>query len=778
MTPEQIEPLDLLRTHRRLASKSAQSIDWSNLTSLRHERAAFVYPRLSTHEQRERSVWSIERQRWLEELARLDGYQAPLTKEEIELLRQQPEYPGWYQNGQILVDERDLGISGTLGRQSRTGLDHLIALVEANRVESIYTVEISRLWRDKSLTGERSLRPSSTTEHQIDVDDALRFGRLCKEQGVILVLPHMRLNLVDRMHWRIYRTEAERAAEELELMQYRLGGARTMKARQGFHPGGPNVPVGFTLDTNQDSPTYQKLLPYPPHADVVREIFRRFVSSGGSSFDVVTWCRREAILFPLPPDDLIKAMKGRWSFSRREPQESGWSVSLNLVRSIVTNPKYIGWWIYKGEIVSKTNHPPIIDQSLFWEAVSLATNHQPQRRGKAASFPPSLLSGLLYCCNHEGDPRPLVSSSVRNRHWYACDRDYRYGLADHQCFSVTNYILERPITQFIVQQCSYPEHAEAVLGQLESEYQQVRALVGEQQRRRSHLRQEIATLEANSRTLLQSEHYTPERHAQLEAAVSQKQRQLHDLDSATQSVEPRLTHYQVERVRAFLSSMQQDWEKLSLELQREFLTRIALTKVLLRHNKDYIFCRLIWRSGQIQELMIRRPYVDERTPWTEEEETLLRGNYETAPVPKLLEILPKRTWSGITSHAALLGIERKPILNGGAGISKPRWEPWEEELLRQYYTATITREELKAALPHRHLDVIKHKAGRMGLRWVHRQPWEPNLRWIEVPEGTFDCVPNATGVLFDDGPCRPSPTERASRSSRRPSATDPGCSGQ
>ncbi len=252
-----LEESELLRRVGRLADRDSRPRDWANLTELPHERMAFVYPRLSTHEQRERSVWSIERQRWLEELAQGDGYQTSLSKEEVGAKRESETYEGWYRNGQIIVDERDLGISGTLGRRNRLGLDHLIHLVEADRVESIYTVEVSRLWRDKSLTGDRRLRSRDGSERGVDVEDALSFGRLCKEHNVILVMPHMRLNLNDRMHWRIYRTEAERAAEELEMMQYRLGGARAMKARQGFHPGGPSIPAGYTLDTDKQSPTYR-----------------------------------------------------------------------------------------------------------------------------------------------------------------------------------------------------------------------------------------------------------------------------------------------------------------------------------------------------------------------------------------------------------------------------------------------------------------------------------------------------------------------------------------
>src|SRR3712207_180767 len=123
---DEASQLELLRRSGRLRDQAARSVDLASLTALPHQRLAFVYPRLSTHEQRDRSVWSVERQRWLEDLARLDGYEAPLTREEVDALRARPDYPGWYQNGQIVVDERDLGISGTLGRQSRLALHHLI----------------------------------------------------------------------------------------------------------------------------------------------------------------------------------------------------------------------------------------------------------------------------------------------------------------------------------------------------------------------------------------------------------------------------------------------------------------------------------------------------------------------------------------------------------------------------------------------------------------------------------------------------------------------------
>ena len=78
-------------------------------------RRAFVYQRLSTHEQRKKSLWSLEMQDALSEQAKADGYRGD----------------------QIIVERRDLGISGTKGREERPGLAALIHAIEADEVEAV-----------------------------------------------------------------------------------------------------------------------------------------------------------------------------------------------------------------------------------------------------------------------------------------------------------------------------------------------------------------------------------------------------------------------------------------------------------------------------------------------------------------------------------------------------------------------------------------------------------------------------------------------------------------
>jgi hypothetical protein len=76
----------------------------SDLVRLPLTRQAFVYQRLSTHEQRKKSLWSLEMQEALIAQAQADGYR----------------------DDQIVVERRDLGISGTKGKEHRPGLAAMI----------------------------------------------------------------------------------------------------------------------------------------------------------------------------------------------------------------------------------------------------------------------------------------------------------------------------------------------------------------------------------------------------------------------------------------------------------------------------------------------------------------------------------------------------------------------------------------------------------------------------------------------------------------------------
>jgi site-specific DNA recombinase len=234
----------------------------SDLVRLPLERGAFIYQRLSTHEQKRKNLWSLEMQDALVEQARADGYR----------------------DDQVLVEKRDLGISETKGKADRPGLAELIRQIEAGRVESVYVVHISRISRDQTLI------------------DGLEFGELCRRHGVLIVMPTRRLNLRDSMHLRLYRQEIERAADEIELLKLRLGGPLRHKALSGRWDG-RSVPPGYLLDDDPTSPNYDRYVVYEPHADVVRAIFRAQIETG-TPVGAARWLRDQGIIVPAFPPEL------------------------------------------------------------------------------------------------------------------------------------------------------------------------------------------------------------------------------------------------------------------------------------------------------------------------------------------------------------------------------------------------------------------------------------------------------------------------------------------
>jgi uncharacterized protein involved in exopolysaccharide biosynthesis len=57
--------------------------------------------------------------------------------------------------------------------------------------------------------------------------------------------------------------------------------------------------------------------------------------------------------------------------------------------------------------------------------------------------------------------------------------------------------LDEPITDLVLRRCSFAEHAEAVLAQIEAEYNTAREEARRQQRELAHLQHEVETLKHN-----------------------------------------------------------------------------------------------------------------------------------------------------------------------------------------------------------------------------------------------------------------------------------------
>ena len=218
------------RLVKKINPLKAERFDWKQQA---HSKLVFLYMRFSTQEQREQNAYSLERQEGLKKLAATNGAKPEFTSEEIAAIKSKPTYPGWYKDGQIIVEERDLiGISGQKGQESRAGFAHLIASIERDLIGAVYAVDVTRLFRDEFL-----IMPT-------------QFAKLCYDKLVFVITESAVFDMSDDMQRRVFIMQAEYAAQELAMIQSRLGGSRRAKSRSGRYAGDP-VPVGYVVLPDQ-----------------------------------------------------------------------------------------------------------------------------------------------------------------------------------------------------------------------------------------------------------------------------------------------------------------------------------------------------------------------------------------------------------------------------------------------------------------------------------------------------------------------------------------------
>jgi DNA invertase Pin-like site-specific DNA recombinase len=645
-----------------------------DLVRLPLTRHAFVYQRLSTHEQRKRSLWSLEMQEALFEQAKADGYR----------------------EDQVVVERRDLGISGTKGKAERPGLAVMIEAIEADAVEAVYVVHISRISRDQTLIG------------------GLEFGELCKQHGVLIVMPTLRLNLRDAMHMRLYRQEIERAADEIDLLKLRLGGPKRHKALSGRFDG-RSVAPGYLVDHAPTSETYERYMWYPPHAEVVRLIFQAILATGTPT-RAARWLRDRGIILPdfgadIPPEDVQRSSLVRHTHPQRCP--GGFLITPSLVQSVATNPVYLGWWLVAGRVVHTENHPPIMDEDTFMRTQHVLTDHgrPPTTRGGVTSAAPQLLSGLLWCTQHEVPVR-TPAARVKGGGRYLCDDSYTHAQTDHPCTLLDARLLDDPITDVVLRRCQFIDHADAVLAQLDTEYAAVQEDTRRRQRERRRLQQEIDTLQQNLALTR-----TPEQVAMLFEQIERRQQCLAAVsDTGTVPGRRALSATQVATVRAFLADLRTGWEGQPAALRHEFV-RLILDRVRVHTQHESIEATIVWRSGVEQHLWIERPLPQRggKERWTEADHAWLRESYASSTRQALEARFPHRSYQAIRRQAETLGLKRPQH-----GLPKPKGTSWSAKecaVLQAYAASELSVAELSTQLPGRSWDAMVSQGRLLDLRF-------------------------------------------------------------
>ena len=584
------------------------------------------------------------------------------------------------QDGSWKLFDADLGVSGTLRIDQRTGLQELVERIKAGEIKVVLVYQISRLFRDD--TG---------VEYNV-------FADICKKHNCVLVTSDgMVFNFNNRMHLKMFRFLAEYAAEYIPQQIGLLHAARMRKARRGLYAGLGSVPRGYIVDYDKHSPTYRKFIPYLKHKKPVFDLFERFYALEG---DFSTLCREvEEMPFVFPdfgPEvDRRNIRDKRW---KKVP--GGYHISRRGLLWLLTNPAYIGWWIINGDIISTDNHGRIIDREheyLFWyafERLSPFTTEGEENMQRAitprryyqkgtqetAGLLKSRIEGpngeKVYVHLSEGIHsycRPRQNTKVLHT-W--SDSEIEVDLVDGEFTTLLFAHLRQThdfdlfrqwIADVVQKQTSLLENITLQLAEID---RQQEAILDEKLGVRAHINQQIKEAVAKDPTadleLLKArfeEEAAPEferlRRRSLKYAAMEKELRA-KLPTAEEDEE---TH----TARSFadfqteLEKLAEVWDFKPFKERKEFVNLLVKKAVLSVAAPHWIRLDIHWThpawEGETLFIYRRRGV---QISWTEEEREIILSLYESAERETILSLIPDKSWNAIKKVALRLGLRRLP----------------------------------------------------------------------------------------------------------------------
>lgn len=312
---------------RTFKSKQQEDSSSYDLNALPIDKPIAVYYRQSSDEQVGNLNTDMQRIDLVEDLKRL----------------------GYAENKIILLDS-DEGYSGTLPIDKRPGMKELFDLVADAKVGAVACQDEDRLFRD-----------ATGIQYNIFMDN-------CRKARVVVWTPSRTYifhhpDLGD-FYMDMFRMKCQMAAQQLKLLQGRLGGARR-RLRLAGRWAGERLSVGYMVDMrNKNSETYRQIVPFPTYAALVQELFEVFVETGGKVN--ATYRRLEARGFAIPLLTNCPSPEG-YATNYKQTARSRLP-NTRTIKNMVTDPAYIGHYMLEGQIVRRNNHEAIIPEDLFFRA--------------------------------------------------------------------------------------------------------------------------------------------------------------------------------------------------------------------------------------------------------------------------------------------------------------------------------------------------------------------------------------------------------------------------
>jgi DNA invertase Pin-like site-specific DNA recombinase len=548
--------------------------------------------------------------------------------------------------------------SGRLRIDQREHLQALTERIEKDEVKAVLVWAVDRLFRDEDM-----IQPPT-------------FVKLCKDHHCIVITTDdiYDFNNKRRDDRKRFLDAAQAAADYVtKHVKGRMIPALAQLSLRGCADS-RMLSVGYIVVDRQrylpdgsENPKYKRLVIYEPHARIVRWLFKRFRELGGNLRALLREINAWPYVFPFFEDP----RHARYvSLSKNE---KGYKITRGGLRSLLTNTVYIGWWYFKGVIVSKTNHDPIVSETDFWYAfnrlspttidgeVNERPTVPPARYTHDGSPPPvALLDGII-----AGEDVPVYVMRTDPPNYMITNEEPERG--HRQKVSIGVAELDAIFTQRLLHVLEHTEHGATLqqrIHEIRNERDQELVSVDAQI---IEVRQQIAKWEKSKRIAQEEGYEDGEREAVRE--LKSKTAILRELQTKQETAA--VEDAELLELLDLLFGAALGWDALDFQKKQRFIRLSTESITLSEVSTHFLKLEIEW-SGPYERTDVG--YIWRKLGYlglyTDEEKEILRELYPYAERSVILDRLPYRCWQGITAQAYRTGLSRPHAFQNDSGLHK------------------------------------------------------------------------------------------------------------
>lgn len=577
----------------------------------------------------------------------------------VMLLGYTRDYLGFCDNGstgtitlfvenQIVDDAGNMSIknaSGTWPIDKRPGLKTICDLIESGKIGVVVAEYVDRLFRDE------------------DRIDSNIFIKICRENNCYVHISSKRMtyNFANRQHAEMFRLEVQMAAAYIEThVRDTMLRRRDMAAESGQWAGFGSIPVNFIVDRRKESPTFKRMIPYQPHAEISVALYDRLIEL---AFDLGALCE-ELIKQPyIYPEFESWTYVGEYTVRSNLKKTSGQGYHLTRkgLEHMFCNIANIGGVEQKGKVLYG-HHEPIIDEARFW----LVYDHLKKARPEGAPTGKSSLKRYTQRRSRGTQKiRPLLhpETTRESGHVYFT-RDGTASYGSYAIFVRTKGLLSE------YELCVNAQQLETVVVNRMFEHLRVENLgdlkavrtarseklakrLKELQREEHVIEGELAHLNANLRQLTIPS-VVKETEASMARVLARKEGLLQEREQLLKQGEDQALRTLEEE----LSDLEDLWPQKPFSL-KEGILKVLIKRVIIDQMSPKFFRVVVeWKYGDWgREQIYLMQKGGGRRKWTEHELEVLQEVYPRKTQRLcIMQALPSRSWRAIQQMAGHLNL--------------------------------------------------------------------------------------------------------------------------